>query len=74
MFDVKCNRRPVEDRQHWGCPLDPLVLIRQCEQSGGVRSRAHAPHLAAEPDEQQLTLPREIDTEYSRHPSYGSPR
>ena len=32
----------------------------------------YAPRLAAKPDEQELTLLELIDTEYTRHPFYGS--
>ena len=49
-----------------------MALTRQCELAGVTRSTVYAPHLVAEPDEQELTLLREIDAEYTRHPFYGS--
>ena len=36
------------------------------------RSTVYAPHLAAKPDAQELTLLALIDAEYTRHPFYGS--
>jgi putative transposase len=48
------------------------VLARQCELAGVNRSTVYAPHLAAKPDEQELTLLELIDAEYTRHPFYGS--
>jgi len=49
-----------------------LPLSRQCELAGVTRSTVYAQHLATEPDELELTLLREIDAEYTRHPFYGS--
>ena len=49
-----------------------MALTRQCDLAGITRSTVYAPHLAAEPDEQELTLLVEIDAEYTRHPFYGS--
>ena len=49
-----------------------MALTRQCELAGVTRSTFYAPHLTAEPDELELTLLREIDAEYTRHPFYGS--
>jgi putative transposase len=49
-----------------------LALSRQCELAGVTRSTVYAQHLAAEPDEQELTLLGAIDAEYTRHPFYGS--
>jgi putative transposase len=49
-----------------------LALTRQCALAGVTRSTVYAPHLIAEPDEQELTLLREIDAEYTRHPFFGS--
>lgn len=37
-----------------------------------ARSTVYAPRVAAKPDEQELTLLGAIDTEYTRHPFYGS--
>ncbi len=52
--------------------MEPLALTRQCELTGVNRSTAYAPHLAAKPDEQELTLLALIDVEYTRRPFYGS--
>ena len=49
-----------------------MPLSRQCELAGVIRSTVYAQHLVAEPDELELTLLREIDAEYTRHPFYGS--
>ena len=49
-----------------------MALTRQCDLAGITRSTVYAPHLAAEPDEQELPLLVEIDAEYTRHPFYGS--
>jgi putative transposase len=49
-----------------------LPLSRQCELAGVTRSTVYAQHLVAEPDELELTLLRQIDAEYTRHPFYGS--
>jgi putative transposase len=49
-----------------------LALTRQCELTGVARSTVYAPHMAAKPDEQELTLLGLIDAEYTRHPFYGS--
>jgi len=49
-----------------------LPLSRQCELAGVTRSTVYAQHLVAEPDDLELTLLREIDAEYTRHPFYGS--
>ena len=52
--------------------VEPLALTRQCELAGVARSTVYAPHMAAKPDEQELTLLALIDAEYTRHPFYGS--
>jgi len=49
-----------------------LPLSRQCELAGVTRSTVYAQHIVAEPDDLELTLLREIDAEYTRHPFYGS--
>lgn len=49
-----------------------MPLSRQCELAGVTRSTVYAKHLVAEPNELELTLLREIDAEYTRHPFYGS--
>lgn len=49
-----------------------MALTRQCELAGVNRSKVYAPHLAAKPDAQELTLLGLIDAEYTRHPFYGS--
>ena len=49
-----------------------MPLSRQCELAGVIRSTVYAQHLVAEPDDLELTLLREIDAEYTRHPFYGS--
>ena len=49
-----------------------MPLSRQCELAGVTRSTVYAKHLVAEPNELELTLLREIDAEYARHPFYGS--
>lgn len=49
-----------------------MPLSRQCELAGVTRSTVYAQHLVTEPDELELTLLREIDAEYTRHPFYGS--
>ncbi len=55
--------------------IEPLALTRQCFLAGVNRSTVYAPHRAAEPDEEELTLLTLlmlIDAEYTRHPFYGS--
>lgn len=49
-----------------------MALTRQCELAGVTRSTFYALHLTVEPDELELTLLKEIDAEYTRHPFYGS--
>ena len=49
-----------------------MPLSRQCELAGVTRSTVYPQHPPAEPDEQELTLLRAIDAEYTRHPFYGS--
>lgn len=63
---------PVAARTGWVSPHEPLTLTRQCELTGVTRSTLYAPHPAATPDEQELTLLGLIDAEYTRHPFYGS--
>jgi len=53
-------------------PQEPLTLTRQCALTGVTRSTIYAPHPAATPGEQELTLLGLIDAEYTRHPFYGS--
>jgi len=64
--------QPVEERKQWVGASEPLALTRQCELAGVNRSTVYAPHKAAKPDEQELTLLGLIDAEYTRHPFYGS--
>ena len=52
-------------------PREPLTLARPCALTGVTRSTLYAPHPAATPDEQELTLLGLIDAEYTRHPFYG---
>jgi putative transposase len=63
---------PVAVRTGWVSPHEPLTLTRQCVLTGVTRSTLYAPHPAATPDEQELTLLGLIDAEYTRHPFYGS--
>jgi putative transposase len=49
-----------------------LPLSKQCELAGVIRSTIYAQHLDAEPDKEELILLEIIDTEYTRHPFYGS--
>jgi putative transposase len=55
-----------------GSAIEPLALSWQCELTGVARSSVYTPHLASEPDEQELTLLEPIDAEHTRHPFYGS--
>ena len=64
----------MKDRRLWVDPKNPLALIRQCELAGVTRSTVYAPRPVAAPNEQESTLMREIDAEYTRHPFYGSRR
>ena len=52
--------------------MNSLPLSRQCELAGVTRSTVYAKRLAAERNEQELTLLGAIDAEYTRHPFYGS--
>lgn len=63
---------PVAVRTGWVSPHEPLTLTRQCALIGVTRSTLYAPHPAATPDEQELTVLGLIDAEYTRHPFYGS--
>ncbi len=47
-------------------------MTRQCELVAVNRTTVYAPHRVAEPDAQELALRSLIDTEYTRHPFYGS--
>ena len=49
-----------------------MPITRQCELAGVNRSTVYAPHMAAKPGGQELTLLALIDAEYTRHPFYGS--
>lgn len=64
----------MKDRRLWVGPKNSLALTRQCELAGITRSTVYAPRLVAAPAEQESTLMREIDAEYTRHPFYGSRR
>lgn len=64
----------MKDRRLWIDPKNPLALVRQCELAGVTRSTVYAPRPVAAPNEQESTLMREIDAEYTRHPFYGSRR
>ncbi len=60
-------------RQSWVSTSDEtLAVTRQCELVAVNRTTVYAPHLIAEPDAQELALLSLIDTEYTRHPFYGS--
>ena len=48
-----------------------LSITRQCQLLGFGRATYHADHKADESDD-NLTLMRLIDVEYTRHPFYGS--
>jgi putative transposase len=63
---------PVGNRKQWVGPSGTLALTRQCELAGVNRATVYAPHRAAKPDEQELTLLELIDAEYTRHPFLGS--
>lgn len=62
----------MKDRRLWVDRKNPLALTRQCKLAGVTRSTVYAPRLVAAPGEQELTLLKEIDAEYTRHPFYGS--
>lgn len=64
----------MKDRRLWVDPKNPLALTKQCELAGVTRSTVYAPRPVATPNEQESTLMREIDAEYTRHPFYGSRR
>jgi putative transposase len=49
-----------------------LAISRQCVLVSVARSTVYAPHLVAEPSEQELVLLAELDAEYTRRPFYGS--
>jgi len=59
-------------RRSWIDTTEPLAVIRQCELADVNRTTVYAPHVAAEPDEQELKLLSLIDAEYTRRPFYGS--
>jgi putative transposase len=61
-----------KNRKQWVSTNEPLTLARQCELTGINRSTVYAPHMAAKPDERELTLLALIDAKYTRHPFYGS--
>jgi len=63
---------PAMTRKSWIATCESLAVTRQCELVAVNRTTVYAPHLVAEPDEQELTLRSLIDTEYTRHPFYGS--
>ena len=59
-------------RRSWIDTTEPLALTRQCELANVNRTTVYAPHVAAQPDEQELELLSLIDAEYTRRPFYGS--
>ena len=59
-------------RKSWLSTEDSLAVTWQSALVAVNRTTVYAPHLAAEPDEQELGLLSLIDTEYTRHPFYGS--
>ncbi len=59
-------------RRSWISTEESLAVTRQCELVVVNRTTVYAPHLVAEPDAQELALLSLIDTEYTRHPFYGS--
>lgn len=61
-------------RKQWVGATEPLPLMRQCELTGVARSAVYAPRQTPQPDEQELIFLELIDSEYTRHPFYGSRR
>ena len=72
MAKKKVGDQPVAIRKQWVSTKEPLALTRQCALAGINRTKVYAPRLASIPDAQELKLLELIDTEYTRHPFYGS--
>ena len=49
-----------------------MSLFHSADDAGLSALPGYTPHLAARPDEQELTLLELIDAEYTQHPFYGS--
>jgi putative transposase len=64
----------VSTRKEWVDADEPFSLRRQCLLAGVARSGAYTRVFPAREDEEDSLLLREIDTEYTRHPFYGSRR
>lgn len=58
----------------WIDPTDALPLSTQCELAGVCRSTVYARQRPARVCDEDLTLLRLIDAEYTRHPFFGSRR
>lgn len=59
-------------RRSWISTGELLTVTQQCGLVAVNRTTIYAPHRVAKPDEQELALLSLIDTEYTRHPFYGS--
>ena len=59
-------------RRSWISIFEPLAITRQCALAGVTRSTVYARRTVSEPDEYELLLLAVIDSEYTRHPFYGS--
>ncbi len=59
-------------RRDWVNADEPLSLSRQCSLSGVARSGVYAQRYPITVDQEDQLLLREIDSEYTRHPFYGS--
>ena len=63
---------PVVLRRSWISIFEPLAITRQCALAGVTRSTVYARRTVSEPDKYELLLLAAIDSEYTRHPFYGS--
>ncbi len=59
-------------RRSWISIFEPLAITRQCALAGVTRSTVYARRTVSEPDKYELLLLAAIDSEYTRHPFYGS--
>lgn len=63
---------PSMTRRSWISTGELLAVTRQCGLVAVNRTTIYAPHQVTKSDEQELALLSLIDTEYTRHPFYGS--
>lgn len=76
MAQKKVRDQPVEDRQAWVVSDEHIGLTVQCKLAGVARATYYDKKQRQQQkvDEAELVLLDLLDTEYTRHPFYGSRR